>query len=93
MTKKQALQLAGARWPGYCIVAKICRTGDHRFEITAGGTPGGWYESKKGDGRTMGEALARLGCQRCNPEWCILLLPHGAPCDDCWLKGHATPLR
>jgi len=87
MTKKQACLLAESRWPGYYVVATIRRTGDQRFEVTADGTPGGWYESKKGDGRTMAEALARLGCQRCNPEWCILLVPNGSPCDDCWLKG------
>ncbi len=87
MTKKQAFLLAEARWPGYAATARISRTGDPRCRILVRGDPGGSYESKIGTGRTMGEALARLGCQRCNPEWCILLVPDGDPCDDCWLNG------
>jgi len=87
VTNEQARLLAMRRWPGYHVVVTIRRTGSQRVEITADGTPGGTYEGQIGVGRTMGEALARLGCQRCNPESCILLVPNGSPCDDCWLKG------
>ena len=87
MTNEQARLLAMRRWPGYHVVVTIRRTGSQRVGITADGTPGGTYEGQIGVGRTMGEALARLGCQRCNPESCILLVPNGSPCDDCWLKG------
>ncbi len=86
MTKSQACLLATARWPGYVVRIRIRRTGRDRYGIVVSGDPGGSYESKIGTGRTMGEALARLGCQRCNPEWCVLLVPDGAACDDCWLK-------
>ncbi len=87
MTKKQACLLAEVRWPGYRVTAATHLTGDNRYGIVVSGHPGGAYESKIGKGRTMREALARIGCQRCNPEWCILLVPDGNPCEDCWLKG------